>query len=179
MLQKIYLKNSTNVLFFCFYAKIKNVKEICNMKKCLGLFVATIAALSLFGTSVQAKDFAVAIVDVPQVVNASAQVQALKKDQQAKADELVKLVEKARKDIAAITDADKKKSAEEKYAKEIQAKKDKIDKDYAEKLKSIDTSITKQIETQANAKGYDLVLSKGFVLYGGTDITADIIKVVK
>jgi outer membrane protein len=150
-----------------------------NMKKCLGLFVATIAALGFLGTSVQAKDFSVAIVDVPQIVNASAQVQALKKEQQAKADEMVKFIEKARKDIAAMTDADKKKAADEKYTKEFQAKKDKIDKDYAEKLKAIDASITKQIETQAKLKGYDLVLSKGFVLYGGTDITADIIKIVK
>jgi outer membrane protein len=149
------------------------------MKKQLGLFVATIAALGFLGTSVQAKDFSVAIVDVPQVVNASAQVQALKKEQQAKADELVKFIEKARKDISSITDADKKKAADEKYTKEFQTKKEKIDKDYAEKLKTIDASITKQIENQAKLKGYDIVLSKGFVLYGGTDITADIVKIVK
>jgi outer membrane protein len=149
------------------------------MKKQLGLFVATIVALGFLGTSVQAKDFSVAVVDVPQVVNASAQVQSLKKEQQAKADELVKFVEKARKDISSITDADKKKAADEKYTKEFQAKKEKIDKDYAEKLKTIDASITKQIETQAKLKGYDVVLSKGMVLYGGTDITADLVKVVK
>ena len=58
-----------------------------------------------------AEGFSVAIVDVPQVVNASAKVQALKKEQQAKAEEIVKFIEKARKDVSSITDANKKKSS--------------------------------------------------------------------
>lgn len=152
------------------------------MKKNLGLVAVTIAVLGglTFGNSVLAADtFKVAVVDVPQVVSASKQVQALKKDQQLKAEEIIKFIEKARKDVAEISDADKKKAAEEKYTKELQQKREKIEVDYAEKLKSIDASISKQIESQAKAKGYDLVLSKGIVLYGGTDITADLVKIVK
>ena len=62
------------------------------MRKNLGLMAAVIAVAGYLsmGSAVMAKDFSVAIVDVPQVVNASAQVQALKKDQQAKAEEIVK-----------------------------------------------------------------------------------------
>ncbi|MCM1338739.1 MAG: OmpH family outer membrane protein [Muribaculaceae bacterium] len=150
------------------------------MKKNLGLFALTLAVCgALSFTSAQAEDFSVAIVDVPQVVNASSQVQNLKKEQQAKADEIVKFIEKARKDVAAITDANKKKTAEEKYTKELQAKKEKMNKEYAAKLQTIDAAITKQIENQAKAQGYNVVLSKGIVLFGGTDITADIIKLVK
>lgn len=150
------------------------------MKKNLGLLAVSIAVLGgLTINSVQAADFSVAIVDVPQVVNASAQVQALKKEQQAKANEIIKFVEKARKDVATITDADKKKATEEKYNKELIAKKEKMDQEYSEKLKAIDASISEQIQTKAKADGYSLVLSKGIVLYGGKDITAEIIKVVK
>lgn len=151
------------------------------MRKNLGLMAAVIAVAGYLsmGSAVMAKDFSVAIVDVPQVVNASAQVQALKKDQQAKAEEIVKFVEKARKDVASITDANKKKAAEEKYNKELMAKKEKMDQDYAAKLKSLDTSISQQINEKAKADGYDLVLSKGIVLFGGNDITSEIIKVVK
>ena len=58
-------------------------------------------------------------------------------------------------------------------------KKEKIELEYASKLKAIDASISKQIETQAKAQGYDVVLSKGVVLYGGKDITSEIVKVVK
>ena len=150
------------------------------MKWNLGLFAFTFAIISaLTLNTVQATDFSVAVVDVPQVVNASPQVQALKKEQQAKTEELIKFIEKAKKDIASLTDANKKKATEEKYTKEFQTKKEKMDKEYAEKLKAIDTSISKQIETQAKAQGYDIVLSKGIVLFGGKDITAEIIKVVK
>ena len=132
-----------------------------------------------FNSAVMAKDFTVAVVDVPQVVTSSAQVQALKNEQQAKAEELVKFIENARKDVASITDSSKKKAAEEKYSKELQTKKEKIELEYASKLKAIDASISKQIETQAKAQGYDVVLSKGVVLYGGRDITSEIVKVVK
>ncbi len=151
------------------------------MNKTLGLLAVSLLAAGClsFNSAVLAKDFTVAVVDVPQVVTSSAQVQALKKEQQAKAEELVKFIENARKDVASITDSSKKKAAEEKYSKELQTKKEKIELEYASKLKAIDASISKQIETQAKAQGYDVVLSKGVVLYGGKDITSEIVKVVK
>ncbi len=147
------------------------------MKKILGLLCG--AALILGTNTVQAADVSIAVVDVPAVVSASAKVQALKKDQQTKAQEIIKFIEKARKDVASISDADKKKAAEEKYNKELMAKKEKMDADYATKLKELDDSISKQIVEKAKADGYTVVLSKGIVLYGGNDITQDIIKVIK
>lgn len=147
------------------------------MKKFLGVLFVTAALLT--GLSVSADDFKVAVVDVPAVVNASARVQALKKDQQTKAQEIVKFIEKARKDVASISDANKKKSAEEKYNKELMAKKEKMDADYAAKLKELDALISNQIMEKAKADGYNLVLTKGIVLYGGTDITKDVIKIIK
>lgn len=151
------------------------------MRKNFGMLTAVFAVLLglSFGSSAMAEGFSVAIVDVPQVVNASAKVQALKKEQQAKAEEIVKFIEKARKDVSSITDANKKKAAEEKYNKELLAKKEKMEQDYAAKLKELDNSISQQISAKAQADGYDVVLSKGIVLYGGKDITAEIIKVVK
>lgn len=53
------------------------------------------------------------------------------------------------------------------------------DKVYAKKLADIDKSISATIQTQAKKSGYDLVLAKGIVLYGGNDITAEIQKLVK
>lgn len=124
-------------------------------------------------------NYKVAIVDVQQVVANSTQVKNLKKEQQAKTDELVKFVEKARKDVAAVSDEKKKKALEDKYTKELNAKKDKLEKDYISKLSAIDTSISKTVEAQAKANNYNLVLAKGVVLYGGEDITDVIIKAVK
>lgn len=59
------------------------------------------------------------------------------------------------------------------------AKRDKLEKEYTSKLTAIDANISKTIETQAKAKNYNIVLAKGVVLYGGDDITAEVIKVVK
>lgn len=147
------------------------------MKKILSLSIVSMFIASGLCNAALAEG--IAVVDVPAVVNASAQVQALKKDQQAKAQEIVKFVEKARKDVASITDANKKKAAEEKYNKELIAKKEKMDKDYAQKLQALDQSISEQINSKAKADGYDVVLSKGVVLYGGKDITDEIIKIIK
>jgi len=124
-------------------------------------------------------NYRVAVVDVQQVVSSSAQVQALKKEQQAKAEEVIKYIEKARKDVAATSDEKKKKALEEKYNKELLTKREALEKEYAKKLHAIDTNISNAIVENAKGNNYNLVLAKGVVLYGGTDITNDIIKVIK
>ncbi|MBO6086817.1 OmpH family outer membrane protein [bacterium] len=121
----------------------------------------------------------IAVVDVQQVVSSSAQVKALKKEQETKAKELQTFIEKARKDVASTTDVKKKQSLEEKYNKELKTKQEAIGKNYTEKLSAIDKSISGQITNYAKLQGYDIVLAKGVVLYGGTDITEAISKVVK
>lgn len=155
------------------------------MNKNFKLLAVTAAAFAIvFSANNFAKaeipaNFKVAVVDVPQVVASSAQVKALKKEQQAKAEEIIKYIEKARKDVASVSDESKKKSLEEKYNKELLTKREALEKEYAKKLQAIDASISKTIEAKAKAGNYNLVLTKGLVLFGGNDITAEIIKVVK
>ena len=120
----------------------------------------------------------VAVVDVQAVVNASPAVQALKKEQEANAKDLITFIEKARKDVAATTDEKKKKSLEEKYNKELVSKREKYEKSYTSKLSQIDESISKKIAETARAKGYTVVVAKGAVLYGGADLTAEVKKAV-
>lgn len=144
------------------------------MKKKL-LAAAIVLGLSLnsaFATQV-------AFIDVQKVVDSSAQVQALKKDREAQMKDIVSFIEKARKEVAAESNTDKKKALDEKYTKQLNAKREKMDKDYASKLKVIEESISTVVNHQAKLKGYDMVVSKGVVLYGTTDITEDVIKAVK
>lgn len=155
------------------------------MNKNVKLLAAIAAAFAIgfsannFAMSDVPSNFKVAVVDVQQVVASSAQVKALKKEQQAKTEEVIKYIDKARKDVASVSDEKKKKALEDKYNKELVTKRETLEKDYATKLQAIDKNISSTIETQAKAKNYNVVLAKGVVLYGGDDITADIVKIVK
>ena len=61
----------------------------------------------------------------------------------------------------------------------MNSKKVALDKNYASKLANIDTVISGKIAEQAKAGNFDVVLAKGIVLYGGTDITDAVKKAVK
>lgn len=140
---------------------------------------AFVIGLSLNNFAVSDVPSKIAVVDVSSVVNSSSQVQALKKEQEAKAKDLMTFIEKARKDVAATTDTKKKQALETKYNKELNTKKSAMDKNYTTKLEAIDKAISAQIANQAKAGGYDIVLAKGVVLYGGSDITEAVKKAVK
>ena len=120
-----------------------------------------------------------AVVDVQKVVAASEQVKALTKEQAAKREELAKFVKTANEAVQKEKNAAKKKALEEKYNKEFKQKQEAIAKNYEAQLTAIDKDITALIQAKAKAKGYTLVLAKGMVLYGGTDITDEIAKQVK
>ena len=121
----------------------------------------------------------VAIVDVQKVVNKSSQVQALKREQENKRKELAQFIKKAGEDIKKQPNESSKKAVAQKYDKELKAKQEANTKAYKAKLETIDKNINATIIKQANDMGYDLVLTKGVVLYGGDDITEAILKVVK
>lgn len=121
----------------------------------------------------------VAVVDVQAVVMKSAQVQALKKEQTAKIQELEKWLKKAQADVGKQKTKEDKEKLLKKYNTDFANKKEDIAKDYQTKIKQIDKSITDTIATEAKAKGYDIVITKGIVVFGGDDITADLQKVVK
>ena len=155
------------------------------MKKSMKLFaIAAIAfgiglAAGNYAISDVPSNFKVAVVDVQKVVASSNQVKALTKDQASQRESLAKFVKNANDAIIKEKDASKKKSLEEKYNKELKIKQENIAKNYEKKLLDIDKSISNLIELKAKANGYNLVLAKGVVLSGGTDITDEISKQVK
>ncbi len=121
----------------------------------------------------------IAVVDVPAIVAKSAQVKALKDEQLKKTQELQKWLETVNADVKKQSTEANKQKLLKKYNEDLAKKKEANAKTYAQKLASIDASITATIASQAKAKGYDIVLAKSTVLYGGDDITAEIAKIVK
>jgi len=121
----------------------------------------------------------IAVVDVNRVVSNSSQVMALKKEQNLKNEELQKWLNTARADVEKQKTQEGKEKLAKKYDSDFQKKLQAIQKDYTDKLQSIDKDISGVIAKTAKDKGYDVVLAKGVVLYGGEDITNAISKLIK
>ena len=145
------------------------------MKKTLS-FVLTALIL---GTGAAMAEQNIAVVDVQAVVAKSAQVQTLKKEQQTKIQDLEKWLKTAQADVEKQKTQEGKEKLLKKYNAEFAKKKEAIAKDYQARLQAVDKSITETISATAKAKGYNMVISKGVVVFGGDDITADVQKVVK
>ena len=145
------------------------------MKKTLS-FVLTALIL---GTGAAMAEQNIAVVDVQAVVAKSAQVQALKKEQQTKIQDLEKWLKTAQADVQKQQTQEGKEKLLKKYNTEFEKKKADIAKNYQTRLQAVDKSITETITATAKAKGYDMVISKSMVIMGGDDITADIQKIVK
>ena len=147
------------------------------MKNCIKAVVIGCAAFvvgmgfSNLAISDALGNYRIAVVDVQQVVAVSSQVNALKKENQEKTNEIINFIEKARKDVAATNDAAKKKSLEEKYSKELNTKREAYGLEYNNKMLNIQNNILNAVAEQAKANNYDMVLAKDVVLYGGEDIT--------
>lgn len=147
------------------------------MNKSFKLVAVSVAAFALgmglnnFAVSQMPGSLKIAVVDVQQVVAASSEVNALRNENQAKAGEIIKYIENARKDVAKVSDADKKKSLEEKYAKELNEKREVYAQQYNEKMMNIQNNILNAVREQAVTNNYDMVIAKDVVLYGGDDIT--------
>ena len=121
----------------------------------------------------------IAYVDVPAVVSSSAQVQALKKENETKTKELEKWIQTVQADVEKQKTQEAKEKLIKKYNADFEKKKQDLAKNYQTKLQLIDKNISDSIAQQARLNGYDIVLSKGVVLYGGDDLTDAVKKVVK
>lgn len=151
-----------------------------NKKFLLALAIAFIMGLSVnYAFSEVPVGFKVAVIDVQKLVLSSSQVKSLKTEQESKNQELIKFVKTARADVAKTKDNKKRKALEDKYNNQLRAMKKSMDDSYRKKLNEIDAVITKEIQKTAQDEGYNVVLAKGAVLYGGTDITQEIQKTIK
>ena len=154
------------------------------MKKQIKILTVIAFAFGIgFGTANVATSVAtaptIAVVNIDKVLNSSAQVTTLKREQQKKASELQTWLKTAQADVDKQSTPQTKQAMRAKYEKELAAKRTANNKAFSAKLSEIDKSVTQTISQYAKTKGYPIVLAKNVVIYGGTDITADVAKLVK
>lgn len=153
------------------------------MKNNIWFFVACVLffciGYNLNDTAISFQKYKVAVVDVPELLSHSSQIQDLKHSQDKELEELNILISKAQNEILNESDKTKILEKEASYRQQIETKKIEIDKKYNSKLEKINENIKATISAEAKKSHYNLVLPTGFVISGGEDITADVVKKIK
>lgn len=121
----------------------------------------------------------IAVVDLQQIVSNSSQVKQLKQEHSKKMAELDKIIVNARGEIANEKDPAKVLLLEDKYMKEFNTKKDALEKDYNTRLSALEKNIKSEIAKKAEKESYDYVFAKSVVLYGGKDITGELLNSIR
>jgi len=121
----------------------------------------------------------IAVVDVVALVSKSSEVQALKVEQETKAQELSVWLKNAQSLVNDEKDQAKKEELLKQYSAEFAAKREDIRQQYNQKLQILDKNITQVIVNEAQKRGYQLVMAKAYTLYGATDITEELSKLIK
>ena len=148
-------------------------RKVFIMKKILILSMLVVFSAPLFA----AED--IAVVDLNQIVGNSSQVKQLKTEHSKRIADLDKILVNARGEISNESDPAKVLLIEDRYMNEFNAKKEALERDYNNKLSAIERSIKSEIEKKAEKDGYDYVFAKSVVLYGGKDITQELLNTVK
>ena len=121
----------------------------------------------------------VAYVNVPKLLSASKVLKSAEDARTKQTQDMLKWYDTASADIQKQTTKAGKEALIKKYEAQLTQKKKTIKESYAKKVNQVDTQLDTAISTKAKAMGYDIVLRKDAVLFGGTDITAQILPLVK
>ena len=121
----------------------------------------------------------IAVVDVNKVVIQSKQVQELKTEQEARVRELNQWLANVKADVESRATNEEKQALVAEYNKQFAQRQNEIKAKYTEQLQAIEKNISELIAKSAEEKGYDIVLSKYITLYGGDDITEEIMEIVE
>ena len=143
------------------------------MKKILVLSIIILSASSVFAEE------KIAVVDLQQIVANSAQVKQLKQEHSKKIADLDKIIINARGEISNEKDPAKVLLLEDKYMKEFNTKKEALERDYNNRLSTIEKNIKGEITKKAQKDGYKYVFAKSVVLHGGKDITNELVGTIK
>ena len=138
-----------------------------------------LSLLSILSTNISFAEENIAVVDLQKLVNSSGQFKKLKQEHSKKLAELDKIIVNARGEISNEKDPAKVLLLEDKYMNEFNNKKEALENDYNTKLEAIEKNIKNEIAKKAQKDSYTQVFAKSVVLYGGKDITSELIGNIK
>ena len=121
----------------------------------------------------------VATIDVARIAAGSSALAELNQKQQADMMEIQKWVKEAQAEVKKQKSKQQRDELAKKFDEELMQKQQALQKEYSATLKNIDTEISGIIQKKARSKGYGVVLAKDSVIVGGTEITDDILELVK
>ena len=172
------MKKSETKNKLCCCEKIEKLKPY--KKEIVIAIVAFICGflLKAWGTS-SASVCNAAIVDVQRLIDNTAEVQKLQQEFSVKQQELQTWIQESQDKIQKYKAGKARDKLVEEFEQEFAQKQQDMQQEYAQKLNTIDKKVTKLIKKEAKSEGYGIVLAKNSVLSGGTDITEDIISLVK
>lgn len=146
------------------------------MKIFKGLVVSLAVASLACGYSVKSFAGGNAVVDLDKIRENYTAAQELTAELQVKEAELQTFITDAQKQIQnAKTDVEKK-NLEEKLGQQFNLKRNAYAKDQAEKWGKIETDVVNSVKDISASKKLDIVLNKQAVIFGGVDITEEVIK---
>ena len=116
----------------------------------------------------------IAIVDVQALVNQTPSVIALRAEQQNNAAIIQNWVAGVNNQLSQIADTNQRAATAQQYQIELNKREQLLQSQYAQKVQAIDAELSKLVSDVATEKKLDYVFAKGMVVFGGTDITADV-----
>ena len=121
----------------------------------------------------------VAIVDVQALINQTPAVLALRAEQQKNASIIQNWINSVNNQLNQIADQNTRVATAQQYQIELNKRQQMLQSQYATKIQEIDMALSKLVSDVASEKKLDYVFAKNMVVFGGTDITADIAALLK
>ena len=121
----------------------------------------------------------VATIDVARIAAGSSALAELNQRQQADMMEFQKWIKEAQAEVKKQKSKQQRDELTKKFDEELMQKQQALQQEYSATLKNIDTEISNIIKKAAKSKGYSVVLSKDSVVSGGTEITDEILELIK
>ncbi len=154
--------------------KKKNIKETNTTTETEGK-----AAMTSETTSSSLSSAKIAIVDVQALVNQTPSVWALRSEQQQNASIIQNWINGVNSQLNQIADQNTRQATAQQYQIELNKRQQMLQNEYALKIQAIDAELSKLVSDVATEKKLDYVFAKGTVVFGGTDITSDVAKLIK